>query len=73
MRKITVRTYLYDEVLQFFFCRRIYWFNTIGEAMEYMNDKFPIGENIYSLDAYGEIRCKKISSKYVMYIEIELW
>lgn len=73
MRRFAVCTYLYDRILQFYFCKRIYWFDTIGEAMEYMDEKFPICENIYSLDSYGETRCKKISCKYVMYIEIELW
>ena len=73
MRRIAVCTYLYDRILQFYFGKRIKWFDTIGEAKEYRNKEFPIREDIYPIDSCGETRCKRISCKYVMYIEIELW
>lgn len=71
MRRYWVRIYYYDRILQYYFNCSGKWFLSLSEAKSYLDEEFPIGGNIYSLDGYGTTRCKKITSKYVIYAEIE--
>ena len=73
MRTYMIHTYYYDRGIRFYFGQRIRTFYTKKEAMEYLDKILPINEMTYSFDLRNETRGKKITYKYVMYAELEIF
>lgn len=70
---IFVRTVYYDTSLEFYFNHKVKRFSSYEDAMDYLNKKYPVGENIYSADLFEEERWKEISSKYIEFIELNMY